>query len=97
MNTAAAAARVVGFDMPGLCRAIAESSPMPMAAVERGAHLVNYANPAFCALLAKPRNEVVGQRFPDLLPVGDECSAMLDRVFQTGKVEIHTEIGRAHV
>ena len=90
MNTEVTGARVVGFDMPGLCQAIAESSPMPMAAVERGTHLISYANPAFCALLAKPRNEVVGHRFPDIVPVANSCSVMLDNVFQTGNVEIHT-------
>ncbi len=90
MNTAAASKRPPGFDMPGLCRAIAEASPMPMAAVEWDSRLVNYANPAFCALVARPRNEVVGLRFPDLVPVGDGWSVMIDRVFQTGKIEVHT-------
>lgn len=76
--------------MAGLCRAIAESSPMPMAAVEWDSRVVNYANPAFCALIARPRNEVVGLRFPDLVPAGSACSVMIDRVFQAGTIEIHT-------
>jgi hypothetical protein len=36
------------LDMPDLCRSIAESSPMPMAAVEGADHIVRYVNSAFC-------------------------------------------------
>lgn len=90
MGTDVRAPRLIGFDMPGLCRAIAESSPMPMAALEIGGYLVKYANPAFCALLGKSTKEVVGHPFPNSEDGKDECLSLLDRVCKTGKVEIHT-------
>ncbi len=83
-------AELMDFDMDGLCRAIAESSPMPMVALEIGTHKVKYANPAFCALLGKGRNELVGHTFPGAAQGQDACLALLDRVSKTGKVEIHT-------
>ena len=47
------------------------------------AHIVRYANSAFCKLLDKARDEVVGTPIEKLLPA-DECLALLDRVFRSG-------------
>ena len=47
-------------------------------------HVVRYANPAFCKLINKPRDEVIGKPFDNLLPPADECLELLDRVFRTG-------------
>jgi signal transduction histidine kinase len=62
-----------------------------MATVEGASHIVRYVNPAFCRLMDKPKEQLVGRSFPELLPAKDECVTLLDRVFRTGKPESHTE------
>ena len=78
-------------DLSRLCRAITECAPWPMATVEGASHIVRYVNPAFCRLLDKPSDQLVGIPFREMLPESDECVALLDRVFRTGKPESHTE------
>jgi signal transduction histidine kinase len=80
-------------DLPDLCRSIAESSPMPMAAVEGADHIVRYVNSAFCLLIGKPMEKLIGNAF-GAVPTGKECLSLLDRVYQTGKAETHT--GQEH-
>ena len=48
------------FDLLGMCQALAESSPMPMAAVENANLLLCYANPEFCRLVGKTRQQLIG-------------------------------------
>ena len=62
-----------------------------MATVEGPSHVVRYVNPAFCRLVDKPAEELVGKSFGELLVDGAECVTLLDRVFRTGKPESHTE------
>jgi PAS domain S-box-containing protein len=76
-------------DMPTLCRPVIESSPMPMAAVEGARHIVRYLNPAFCRLVGKTGEELIGNPFSDAVPAGNECLAVLDRHYETGQPEIH--------
>ena len=78
-------------DLSSLCLAIAEHAPLPMATVEGASHIVRYVNPAFCRLLDKPSEQLVGIPFCEMLPERDECVTLLDRVFRTGKPESHTE------
>ena len=73
-----------------LCRPIAETSPMPMAGVEGPSHIVCYVNPSFCRLTGKPKEELIGKAFSAAAPAGGECLSLLDRVYKTGKAEIHT-------
>ena len=81
-------------DMPGLCRSIAECSPMPMAAVDGAGHIVRYVNPAFCLLIGKTSEELIGNAFSGAAPAGKECLSLLERVHHTGRAEIHT--GQEH-
>jgi signal transduction histidine kinase len=81
-------------DWSGLCLAITGHAPLPMAAVGGASHIVRHVNPAFCRLMAKPTEQLVGKPFHQLLPEEDECVALLDRVFRTGKPESYTEQGR---
>jgi two-component sensor histidine kinase len=74
-----------------LCLAITEHAPLPMAMVEGASHIVRYVNPAFCRLMDKPTEQLVGKPFCEMLPEKDECVTLLDRVFRTGKPESHTE------
>jgi PAS domain S-box-containing protein len=62
-----------------------------MATVEGASHFVRYVNPAFCRLMAKPAEQIVGRAFGELLPERDQCVTLLDRVLRTGKPENHTE------
>jgi PAS domain S-box-containing protein len=78
-------------DLSSLCLAITEHAPLPMATVEGASHIVRYVNPAFCRLLDKPSEQLVGIPFCKMLPERDECVTLLDRVFRTGKPESHTE------
>ncbi len=77
-------------DLWSLCLPVAEHAPLPMAAVEGASHIVRYVNPAFCRLLDKPGEELVGKPFAEKMPEKDECLALLDRVYRTGKSESHT-------
>jgi signal transduction histidine kinase len=77
--------------LSSLCLAVTERAPLPMAAVEGASHVVRQVNPAFCRLLDKPREQLVGKSFGEMLPEKDECVALLDRVFRTGKPASHTE------
>ena len=62
-----------------------------MATVEAASHIVRYVNPAFCRLLDTPREQLVGKTLGELLPGQDSCLTVLNRVFDTGKPEIHSE------
>ncbi len=78
-------------DLSSLCRAISQQSPLPTATVEGAMHIVRYVNPAFCRLMGKPMERLVGKPVSQVLPHNDECIALLDRVFRTGKPENHTD------
>jgi len=78
-------------DLSSLCFAVIERAPLPMAAVEGASHIVRYVNPAFCRLIDRPAEQLIGKPFCEMLPEKDQCVASLDRVFRTGKPESHTE------
>ena len=67
-----------------------EHAPLPMAKVEGSTHIVRYINPAFCRLVDKTADDVVGKSFCDLLAETAECLLLLDRVYHTGKSASHT-------
>jgi two-component sensor histidine kinase len=72
-----------------------EHAPSPMATVESAMHIVRYVNPAFCRLIDKAKDVLVGKPFREILPEKNGCLAVLDRVYRTGKFESHTERERA--
>ncbi len=78
-------------DLSNLCLAITEHAPLPMATVEGATHIVRYVNPAFCQMMNKPLEQLVGRQLYELLPEKDECVRLLDRVFLNGKPESFTE------
>jgi PAS domain S-box-containing protein len=81
-------------DLSSLCRAVVEHAPLPMVIVEAPSHIVRYVNPAFCRLMDKSAEHLVGKQFCELVPESDECVELLDRVFRSGKSESYT--GREH-
>jgi signal transduction histidine kinase len=78
-------------DLPSLCLAITEHAPLPMATVEGPSQIVRYVNPAFCRLIDKPKERLVGKAFSEMLPKKDKSVTLLDRVYRTGKPESYTE------
>ncbi len=78
-------------DLPELCLAVTEHAPLPIATVEGATHIVRYANPAFCRLLRKPAEQLVGQPLSALLPEKDACVTLLDRVYRSKTPQSHIE------
>lgn len=68
-----------------------DHAPLPMAQASGAKHIMQYANPAFCRLIGKTSNELIGKPFEEMLPEQDECLEHLERVYHTGKPENFTE------
>ena len=79
---------------PDLSRAglvLAEHSPLPLATLEGARHIVRYVNPAFCRLLDKSNDELIGKPFPEVMQEKDEFLTLLDQVYQSGKFASHAK------
>src|ERR1035437_6290729 len=70
---------------------ILDSAHLPMAILEGAEQTVRYVNPSLCHLVGKAREKILGRPFAEMLPEGDECLLLLDRVYRTGQTESHTE------
>jgi signal transduction histidine kinase len=81
-------------DLPMLCRAVADASPLPMAGLGGPLHTVRYVNLAFCLLNGKSKDELIGTAFCEITPGTNECMLLLDRVAKTGLADSHT--GQEH-
>jgi signal transduction histidine kinase len=77
------------IDIPGLCQAMSEASPVPMVAVAGVGNIIRYVNPAFCILANQLKDDLIGRTFDDAIPAGHECLALLDRVYRTAQAEMH--------
>src|SRR5688572_7310769 len=82
-------------DLSSLCASILEHTPLAMATVEGGDHRVRYVNPAFCRLMGKSREELIGRPFAEILPEKDPCLELVDRVYRTGEPENRIEPDRS--
>ena len=82
------------MDLPTLCRAVADASPMPMAGLGGPAHTFRYVNLAFCLLTGKSKDELIGTAFCGIAPGRNDCILLLDRVAKTGLADSHT--GQEH-
>ena len=71
--------------------AVMEFSPWPMAEVEGAAHLVQAMNPAFCALLEKTQEEVLGKPLSVLFAENHATQKLLERVLATGEAATYVE------
>jgi PAS domain-containing protein len=67
-----------------------DHAPRAVIASSGEAHIVRYANPAFCRLIDKAQDEVIGRPFDGLAPQTDEWLARLDRVYRTGAAATYT-------
>lgn len=68
-----------------------ECSPVAIAELEGAGHIVRYVNPAFCRLVGRSKEALIGNPFAATVQDGDTCLTALDRVFRTGESEFHTE------
>lgn len=64
---------------------IIERAPLPIVEVQGSAHMVSYVNSAFCRLLGKTREDLIGKTFADIVHGGDQCMPILDRFYKTGE------------
>jgi PAS domain-containing protein len=62
-----------------------------MVMMEGANHVVRYVNPAFCRLVDKPTEQLIGKSFAEMMPEKDDCLALVDSVYRTGRSETHTE------
>jgi signal transduction histidine kinase len=77
-------------DLSNLCRSVFEGSPLPTATVAGASHILCYVNSAFCRLVSKRQDELIGQPFAEIMPE-DRCLPYLDKVYRTGEAETRTE------
>ena len=68
---------------------VIERAPLPMIEVEGPGHIVRFVNPAFCFLLGRSRDTLIGQPFDGIVCSDPECIDLLDRVYETGQGAIH--------
>ena len=61
------------IDSSNLYLSVAESSPLPMAMVQGASHTLRYVNTAFCRLIDKSKDALIGRLFCDVLPKNDKC------------------------
>jgi nitrogen-specific signal transduction histidine kinase len=78
-------------DWTGLRVSVVDLAPQAMAIIEGGTRIVRYANPAFCQLMDKVENQVVGDPFDDLVSKHDKSLTLIDNVFGSGQPTIHME------
>jgi len=83
------------MDLPALCSAVADASPVPMAGLCGPLHTLRYVNLAFCLLTGKSKDELIGTPFSGIAPCANECMVLLDRVAKTGLADSHT--GQEHI
>ena len=93
-----AASRAVAPISASLLAGISSSfdhAPWAVIELSEETRIVRYANPTFCRLIGKPRDEVIGQPLDGLASATDECLTLLDRVYRTGAPASYTAEGQA--
>jgi len=85
------------MDFPRHCLAFAQFAPQGFALIEEESCVVLYVNSAFCRLLQKPVEELVGKRFEELFAENNRCARAFDRVHSTGRPERQVEVRGSEV
>jgi PAS domain-containing protein len=60
-----------------------------MASVRRSIHVLRFVNHAFCRVLDKDQEELIGKPFAETVPVKHPLQSSLEQVFRTGQPESH--------
>ncbi|ATC63139.1 hypothetical protein CMV30_03745 [Nibricoccus aquaticus] len=79
------------LDLHGWVSPLIERAPLPMVEVEGKLHSVCSMNAAFCRLLGKTSEQLIGKPFGQIVRNGQTCTDLLDRVYQTGEFETHVD------
>jgi two-component sensor histidine kinase len=74
-----------------LPRSCIDQMCVPMAAVEGAAHILTYANAAFCRLADRDEEDLLGRPFQEMLGERAECLALLNHVHRSGKPACYTD------
>ncbi len=74
--------------------AVMEFAPWPMAEVEGAKHVIRAMNPAFCALLKKSHEELLGRPMDELFAEEHTTRVLLDQVLRSGEAASHIETAR---
>jgi NtrC-family two-component system sensor histidine kinase KinB len=79
-----AAPERLAVDLATLARLMGEDLPLAAAATQGEAHLLRWANAAFCRLAGAPAEELLGRPFVEVLPAArtDGAAELLDRILQ---------------
>jgi len=72
-------------------RAMMGQSHLPMAQVVGGEHVISAVNAAFCHLLGRTEEDLLGKPFAELVPLGVECLTLVDDVYRTGEARSHVK------
>lgn len=67
-----------------------DHAPWAVIASSGETHIVRYANPAFCHLIDKTQDEVIGRPLDGLAPQAGDCLTHLDRAYRTGVAASYT-------
>ncbi|MGI4757670.1 MAG: ATP-binding protein [Janthinobacterium lividum] len=81
-----------GMGSPIRCNDFFDASLIPTALADAGTHIVRYANDAFCQLLGRPMDVIVGSTLAASIPRCEECLRLIDRVARTSEAETHVEL-----
>lgn len=73
------------------CGGIIEKSPIPMLNVTGSKHIVSKVNDAFCNLVEKKREDLIGFPFADAGSIMESCISTLENVYRSGKAETYYE------
>ena len=79
-----------GVSMSTTEYSVLDTARLPFAVLAGPRMILFYANNAFCALIGKSNEKILGQPFSKLMPEDDGCLLLLDQVFRNGKCETHT-------
>ncbi len=72
-------------DILALCRAIAESSPIPTAEIDPRSQTVSCVNLAFCLLTGRSKDALLGRPVAIVVPDASACLSLLDHVQEVGE------------
>ncbi|MBK8500119.1 MAG: response regulator [Flavobacteriales bacterium] len=75
-------------------QAVMDHAPWPMVEVEGATHVVLTVNPAFCKLLNKQDQDLLGKPLAQLVPRDKSILPLLERVSRTGVAAAHIEAER---
>jgi signal transduction histidine kinase/ActR/RegA family two-component response regulator len=75
---------------PSRAAPIIDRAPLPLVEVQGSQHVVIHVNSAFCTLLGRPRDELLGKPFCDIVPGANACVPLLDQVYETGQAVMQT-------